>query len=196
MSKQRYHFEPQIAKIFDHLYANSDFKTPTAIAAEVYKILHAGIYQEKTRATFSPAFKFLAGEASLLLSGERNSLDQFSAYLDKIFRKMSDSTSLYTSSESIRLSPFDRAFVCCQLDGIPLSDGSRDIFGDTVESFRSYWSKTHGGQFFTDSHVTRLAITLLQFDPEAGDDLVDISAGTGGFLLAGLQRVLEDRSPH
>lgn len=46
-----------------------------------------------------------------------------------------------------------------------------------------------GGQFFTDTEITKLAVNLLDFDPRKGDDLVDICAGTGGFLLAGLNSI-------
>ena len=95
-------------------------------------------------------------------------------------------TSSYPPRTTLDIGDFDLAYACAQLEGIWISDPSRDVFGDAIELFRSYWSKYHGGQFFTDQHVTALAIHLLDFKPQDGDDLVDITAGPGGFLLAGI----------
>lgn len=185
-----HHFEPQVASIFNHLYANSEFKTPLAISREVQKLLHVGIYLERQVNPLSPAFSFSPGEKRQLLSGDKAASRAFSKYIDSVFRKMAASTKIYSESDGCQLSDFDLVFTCAQLDGLWLSDPSRDVFGDTVELFRSYWSKTHGGQFFTDAQVTKLAIILLQFDPDAGDDLVDICSGTGGFLLAGANHLI------
>ena len=55
--------------------------------------------------------------------------------------------------------------------------------------FRHNWTKRNGGQFFTDPAVTRLAIDLLEFDPSKGHDIVDIAAGTGGFLIAAADHI-------
>ena len=60
-----------------------------------------------------------------------------------------------------------------------------------LKTIRGQWAKQVGGQFFTDSLVTKLAMTFLDFDPRKGDDLVDICSGTGGFLLAGLNHIRE-----
>src|SRR5262249_32648486 len=96
---------------------------------------------------------------------------------------------LYPARTTIELSDSDIAIVAAQLSGVVVSDRSRDVFGDAVEIFRSQWAKREGGMFFTDQRVTHLAMTLLAFDPRNGDDLIDISAGTGGFLSAGLNRI-------
>ena len=91
--------------------------------------------------------------------------------------------------EEIRISDNDLAWCCVQLDGIVISSATRDSFGDAVEIFRTSWAKQSSGQFFTDARVTHLAMSLLRFDPFLGDDLIDICSGTGGFLLAGLDRI-------
>jgi type I restriction-modification system DNA methylase subunit len=71
---------------------------------------------------------------------------------------------LYSAKEVVNLGDFDIAFVCSALSDV-LCPIARDVFGDALEIFRSQWTKTHGGQFFTDQRVTRLAMTLLEFDP-------------------------------
>jgi len=99
---------------------------------------------------------------------------------------MKKETGLYPASERLMLNDFDLIFTCLKLQGIMLSSEDRDVIGDALELFRSYWSKSLGGQFFTDAQVTKLAIELLCFDPFEGDTLADICAGSGGFLLAAL----------
>lgn len=184
-----HHFEPRIAAIYDHLYANSSFKTPKAIAAEVQKILHTCIFIEQRSVPGSPAITFTATENKVLLSGESEMAANFAKHFRGMFLKMVKETARYPAKTTMDINDFDLAYACKQLEGIWISDPSRDVFGDAVELFRSYWSKSHGGQFFTDPHVTTLAIKLLDFDPQNGDDLVDITAGTGGFLLAGINYI-------
>ncbi|MBI2345817.1 MAG: N-6 DNA methylase [Deltaproteobacteria bacterium] len=181
-----HHFEPRIAAIYDHLYANSSFKTPKTIAVEVQKILHTCIFIEQKAIPGSPAISFTATENKELLSGESKTASEFAKYFRSVFLKMVKETERYPAKTIMEISDFDLTYACKQLEDIWISDPSRDVFGDAVELFRSYWSKSHGGQFFTDPHVTSLAIKLLDFDPQDGDDLVDITAGTGGFLLAGV----------
>ncbi len=186
MNKGIHHFEPRIAAIYDHLYANSAFKTPKAIATEVQKILHTCIYIEQQSLPGSPAITMTPSERKELLSGGGTAAAHFANHFRNFFLKMVRETARYPAKTTLDIGDFDLAYACAQLDGIWISDPSRDVFGDAVELFRSYWSKSHGGQFFTDQRVTSLAIHLLDFSPQHGDDLVDISAGTGGFLLAGI----------
>jgi predicted RNA methylase len=80
------------------------------------------------------------------------------------------------------------ARVVAELDGIDLLDSRRDWVGDALEKFRTLEAKRLGGQFFTDQRVTELAMDLIGFD-EKSDSLVDICAGTGGFLLAAARRL-------
>ena len=80
-------------------------------------------------------------------------------------------------------------YIVSLLNNVKFTGNSNDIFGDALEIFRSYWAKKEGGQFFTNQAVTSLALKLIKFNPLNGDDLVDICAGTGGFLLAGFRKI-------
>lgn len=180
------HLEEQLDRIYDHLYANASAKTPKAIAFEVMKVLRTALFLEQTVGVDVPAFDFLQAERKLLTEGNKIKISYFADWIRKSFARMNDEFQFYTDPEMINLSDFDLVYVCKTLAGIRLSGLKRDVLGDALEVFRSYWAKTHGGQFFTDQEVTHLAMVLLQFDPRKGDDLVDICAGTGGFLLAGL----------
>ena len=187
----------RILKIYDHLYANARIKTPAGISKEVGKILHAAMYVEETTDR-RPAFKFTRTDLKGLNGGE-NFLAIYQAQaVRKQFVEMNNVWQLYDAQSEIELDDRDISYVCGQLNGIVVSDSKRDVFGDALEIFRSQWAKKTGGQFFTDQRVTSLAMTLLEFDPRRGDDLIDICGGTGGFLLAGINHIrrLLDKDPN
>jgi len=177
-----------IHKIYDHLYANSNVRTPNGIGNEVGRVLHTGIWLEQVQMQI-PAFNFTKSELSGLLQGYKGIITKTSREIRYSFNNMNNDWKLYEPEAKITINDFDLCFTCAQLSGIVLSDIKQDILGEAVEVFRSEWAKRIGGQFFTDPRVTSLAMVLLDFDPRNGDDLIDICAGTGGFLLAGLNHI-------
>ena len=178
--------DARLGRVYDHLYANASFRTPAAIAAEVGKLLRTAAFAE--RGAGGPAFRFEASRRRALARGEPAAVRALAREVRAGYRAMRRAWRLYPG-EALRLSDRDLAFCCAELDGVAFSAGGRDVFGDAVEIFRTSWAKRHSGQFFTDGRVARLAMALLEFDPRRGDDLVDVCCGTGGFLLAGLDRL-------
>jgi len=187
----------RIYRLYDHLYANAPVRTPAGIGREVGKILHTAMYAEQNRKHmfnefgFSPAFQFSNSDVKRLVCYDELLSNEIVKVVRHEFHQMNERWDFYPSEEGINLSNADIAFACVQLNYILISDKNRDVFGDTLEVFRGQWAKRESGQFFTDQRVTSLAMVLLQFDPRKGDDLVDLCAGTGGFLLAGLNRIRE-----
>jgi len=182
----------RIDRLYNHLYANAPVRTPAGIANEVGKILHTAIFIEETTDNTnvtSPAFLFQAYQLKRLFQADKSYCEIVANEVRDKFSKMNGVWHLYPKGEQILLSDSDIGFTCGQLSGVVVSARDRDVFGDALEIFRSQWAKREGGQFFTDQRVTSLAMTLLDFDPRKGDDLIDICAGTGGFLLAGLNRL-------
>ncbi len=200
MSKKRIvstaDLQQHIYRIYDHLYANAPVRTPAGIATEVGKILHTAMYLEENRGASSSniesdyaAFNYYPHQTKKLFQGDETLCTDVAKQVRKGFSAMNKSWRIYQSNEQINLADSDIGYTCAQLSGIVISDRNRDVFGDALEIFRGIWAKREGGQFFTDQRVTSLAMVLLDFDPRKGDDLVDISAGTGGFLLAGLNQI-------
>lgn len=177
-----------IGRIYDHLYANATMRTPSGISKEVGKLLHVAMYIEETSERY-PCFNFSRSELKELNGGSNDLSLNIAAWVKKQFKFMNKAWNLYSTNDKFELDDKDLAYACGQLSGIVVSDRDRDVFGDALEIFRSQWAKRTGGQFFTDQRVTSLAMTLLEFDPRKGDDLIDICAGTGGFLLAGLNHI-------
>jgi type I restriction-modification system DNA methylase subunit len=186
----------RIIRIYDHLYANAPVRTPQGIADEVGKILHVGIYIEsKNTGLFiedtlrQPAFNYSFSQIKKLTQGDESLCHEIAQHLRQKFTMMNQEWELYPATSNLLIRDADIGYVCALLNQILISDSNRDVFGDALEIFRGQWAKRTGGQFFTDQQVTTLAMILLDFDPRRGDDLIDICAGTGGFLLAGLNRI-------
>lgn len=190
--------DQRLNQIYDHLYANGPSRTPAGISYEITKILRTLLYIEQSNNKEYHKVDSLRLSNKLPPKASPEYMSLVSKNIDKAFIEMNEKYNFYATSEKIKLSNFDLFYVYSKLSGVLISDPNKDVFGDAMEVFRSNWAKSHGGQFFTDQKVTDLAMTLLQFNPLKGDDLVDICAGTGGFLLAGLNhlRILlkEDKS--
>lgn len=182
--------QQRISRIYDHLYANASTRTPSGISKEVGKLLHVAMFIEETLGSY-PAFNFSRSEIKELNGGRSSFASKVASSVRRHLSAMNKAWCLYSAATKIDLEDKDIGYVCGQLNGIVISDKERDVFGDALEIFRSQWAKITGGQFFTDQRVTSLAMTLLEFDPRRGDDLIDICAGTGGFLLAGINHIRE-----
>jgi len=185
-----HHLQSRVNLIYDHLYANAPTRTPAGISAEVGKVLHSGMYLEECKKKH-PAFNFDRFQMQALLTQDSVICGDIAKTLRGAFAEMNKAWKFYEPTSEIILNDLSIAYTALQLNGLYLSDPKRDVFGDVIEIIRSNWAKRIGGQFFTDQRVTALAMTLLNFDPRKGDDLVDICSGTGGFLLAGLNHIRE-----
>ena len=182
------HLESRINQIYDHFYANSPVRIPTAIAKEVGKVLRALAYIEQSEKQKPAIFSTLGKNK---FENDKTVIKQVAELIRENFRKANARSKYYESESDINLTDSNIVFACGKLGDIQVTTTQRDVFGDAMEIFRSHWAKSNGGQFFTDQRVTQLAIKLLQFNPLKGDDFVDICAGTGGFLIAALKHIKE-----
>ena len=174
--------------LFDYLYANAPVRTPITIWEEVKKVLQTGIFIEQTL-KIRPAFSFSRSDLTRLARFEEPITTTVVSQTRQEFANMSALMSASTHESEIVLLDENIATVCYSLSGVHLSTLHTDIIGEALEVFRHNWTKRNGGQFFTDPAVTKLAIELLDFDPREGQDLVDLAAGTGGFLLAAANHI-------
>ena len=174
--------------LFDYLYANAPVRTPMAIWEEVQKILQTGIFIEQSHG-LSPAFIFTRSELNKLTRFHNPVASSVVSQVRSEYARMTNQFPMPTRGTFIELNDQNIATICQSLSGIPLSSLHVDVLGEALEVFRHNWTKRNGGQFFTDPAITRLAIELLEFDPHKGHDLVDLAAGTGGFLIAGASHI-------
>lgn len=184
----------RIDKIFDHLYAESKIKNPEVILYEFSKILHTGIFIEKEDGII-PAFQdFLPLETEGIFSDIIDK-EELTKKLRNKFNEMNSNWILFENHDIIKFSVSDIYYICSVLFDLKLTGRNIDILGDSLEIFRNYSIKSLGGQFFTDANVTKLALDLIEYNPLNGENFIDICSGTGGFLLAAINRtknILED----
>ena len=185
--------QKRIDTIFDYLYASSSIKNTESIAFEFAKVLHTGIYIEK-QLEKKPAFNdFVFYENGSMFSNS----DSVKS-IRELFKEMNKKTGLYPDEAAINFSDSDIDYICSHFSDLELTSKGLDIIGDSLEIFRNYSIKSLGGQFFTDPKVTKLAVDIIDFNPLKGDLLADICSGTGGFLLAAINKLrtsheLDDR---
>ena len=180
--------QSKLESLFDYLYANAPVRTPIGIWGEVQKILQTGVFVEQTL-RIKPAYVFSPSELAKLARFDDPITTALASKVRHDFNSMNVQLPASMQDQSILLRDENIAMVCSTFSGVHLSPLHTDIIGEALEVFRHNWTKRTGGQFFTDPAVTRLAIDLLDFDPRDGHDLVDLAAGTGGFLLAAANRI-------
>jgi len=180
--------QKRIDTIFDHLYASSSIKNPETIAYEFSKLLHTGIYIED-KDNIKPAFKeFMPIGSNSLFRQDKSNVKNVRIK----FKEMNEEWGLYSSDPSILFSDQDISYICSVLFDLPLQNKTIDILGDALEIFRNYSIKSLGGQFFTDSIITKLAIDMIDFSALKGENFIDLCSGTGGFLLAAINKIKKD----
>lgn len=180
--------QTQLDGIFDYLYANAPVRTSLAIWEEVQKVLQTGISVEQSL-ELVPAFAFTRNELAKLARFDEPLTSSVASLVRSEHAKLLLVSSGGHDKADIHLSDQNIAAICHSLSGLHLSQPHLDLLGEALEAFRHNWTKRNGGQFFTDPAITRLAIELLEFDPHKGDDLVDLAAGTGGFLIAAANHI-------
>ena len=182
-------FEKNINEIFDYTYSNTSIRVPSKVGVEVGKILYTGLFREEYE-NKKIAFNFSNSEIILIKIFNKEYIKKISSDFKKSFTMMNKKLNLY--SEKVNFDDKEIVYILSFLNKINFSNKDYDLFGDALEIFRSKWSRQEGGQFFTNQRVTSLALELIQYDPLKGDDLVDICAGTGGFLLSGFHKIWEN----
>jgi predicted RNA methylase len=178
-------FDERLSRIHDFLYANGASRTGTSIAREFSNIVSALKWasQNGRGSHLLDPFKL-----RLVFEADPDSCKEVAGEI-RSFLKLAKAAGKNLESKAIlESSDVCIARVVAELDGVDLLDKRRDWIGDAHEKFRSLEAKRLGGQFFTDQRVTELAMDLLQIEP-ASKEIVDICAGTGGFLLAAARRI-------
>jgi type I restriction enzyme M protein len=177
---QQHSYEAVVARIHDHLYSNANMRAPERLQREFAKVVRTLLWRQQN-------------------SDYRASLDGFEASrmpIDQLALIGSTVREDYISSSGgasdanaigIELDDASVGYVATALEPFDMTSHDRDWLGDGLEVFRGIAAKRIGGQFFTDQRVTQLAMDLLEYDPQQ-HDMLDICAGSGGFLLAGSKR--------
>ncbi len=172
-------FEQTVRAVHDHLYANANIRTPEELQNEVAKVLITLAWGGQN-GSLGPL------DVRLSRAVQRGDLAECKELADVVrttFESYKQVHTQYETNDALLLDERSIAYVTASLATYAYSGNERDWLGDALEVFRSTAAKRLGGQFFTDQRVTDLAMTLLEYEPDR-HDMLDVSAGTGGFLLS------------
>jgi type I restriction enzyme M protein len=84
--------------------------------------------------------------------------------------------------------------ICRIIDGMNIAQQNQDVQGDLYEYMLGKLDQAgRNGQFRTPRHIIRMMVQMI--DPQPGERIGDLAAGTGGFLVNAYQHILEQHTP-
>ncbi len=100
-----------------------------------------------------------------------------------------DYPTIFKQSETIELKPVVLAYLVTQLQMYSLLESDIDVKGRAYEEIVGSNLRGDRGEFFTPRNICKMAVSML--DPGEGQLILDPACGTGGFLITGMNHVIE-----
>ncbi|OHA91753.1 MAG: hypothetical protein A2665_00785 [Candidatus Zambryskibacteria bacterium RIFCSPHIGHO2_01_FULL_46_30] len=160
------------------------------IFEEIFKIIYAKIYDEKTAREQRGDGK----DGEVLFRKYRDPERTYAVINDELFKKaVKEWPDTFEPTDHIRLSP-DRLNICVGfLEGVRLFETGiteYELIDQAFEHLITEVSKGKKGQYFTPRHAIRMCVRML--DPKPEEFVIDPAAGSGGFLLGAMFHVWDN----
>lgn len=166
----------------NYIAGNQGLQKPEAFW-ELLKVIFCKIHDERN----SEKVQFYAASAE---RGGMNGTIKVKARLDKLFAAVkADYTTIFPSNEEISLNRPVLAYIVSQLQIYSLLESDVDVKGHAYEEIVGANLRGDRGEFFTPRNVCNMAVAML--DPREDQILLDPACGTGGFLIAAMNHVIE-----
>ena len=171
-------------RIHNYIYANQGFQKDRAFE-ELLKLIFIKVYDEQ----YSPTLQFyILPDEDILKVRER---------LMALFNRVQSRYNyIFKGDERIELNDNVLAYVVSELQRFSLVDTETDVKGEAYETLVGPNLRGDRGEFFTPRNVCTMTIKMLfSLFPEerltspGGIKILDPAAGTGGFLIAGVQEI-------
>jgi type I restriction enzyme M protein len=166
----------------NYIAGNQGLQKPEAFW-ELLKLIFCKIHDERE----SVEVEFYAG------GNERSGINgplKVKARLDKLFAEVKkDYPTIFPANEAIALNPPVLAYLVSQLQMYSLLESDVDVKGHAYEEIVGANLRGDRGEFFTPRNVCNMAVAML--DPGENQLILDPACGTGGFLIAAMNRVIE-----
>lgn len=166
----------------NYIAGNQGLQKPEAFW-ELLKLIFCKIHDERE----SPEVEFFAA------ANERSGINgplKVKARLEKLFRDVKkDYPTIFPDNEAIALNPPVLAYLVSQLQMYSLLESDVDVKGHAYEEIVGANLRGDRGEFFTPRNICNMAVAML--GPEEGKLTLDPACGTGGFLIAAMNRVIE-----
>ena len=135
----------------------------------------------------SPKVEFFAA------ANERSSINgtlKVKTRIDNLFGEVKkDYPAIFPNNEVVALNPPVLAYLVSQLQMYSLLESDVDVKGHAYEEIVGANLRGDRGEFFTPRNICNMAVAML--DPDEGKLILDPACGTGGFLIAAMNRVIE-----
>lgn len=166
----------------NYIAGNQGLQKPQAFW-ELLKLIFCKIHDERE----SQEVQFYAAPA------ERNGLNgdlKIKKRIDGLFSAVrADYPSIFSENDEIALKPSVLSYIVSQLQMYCLLESDVDVKGQAYEEIVGANLRGDRGEFFTPRNICNMAVAML--DPAEGQLILDPACGTGGFLIAAMNHVIE-----
>lgn len=166
----------------NYIAGNQGLQKPEAFW-ELLKLIFCKIHDERE----SQDAEFYAG------ANERSGINgplKVKARIDKLFGEVKkDYPAIFPANEAISLNPPVLAYLVSQLQMYSLLESDVDVKGHAYEEIVGANLRGDRGEFFTPRNVCNMAVAML--DPGESQLILDPACGTGGFLIAAMNQVID-----
>ncbi|WP_207417830.1 N-6 DNA methylase [Roseomonas haemaphysalidis] len=166
----------------NYIAGNQGLQKPQAFW-ELLKLIFCKIHDERESA-----------EVSFYAAGnERNGINgplKVKKRIDVLFEQVKkDYPAIFSDNDVVALKPQVLAYIVSQLQMYSLLESDVDVKGHAYEEIVGSNLRGDRGEFFTPRNVCNMAVAML--DPSENQLILDPACGTGGFLIAAMNRVIE-----
>lgn len=166
----------------NYIAGNQGLQKPEAFW-ELLKLIFCKIHDERN----SREVSFFAAPKE---RGGINGPLKVKARIDQLFADVKhDYPTIFPANEEIGLNPPVLAYLVSQLQIYSLLESDVDVKGHAYEEIVGANLRGDRGEFFTPRNVCNMAVAML--DPGEGQLVLDPACGTGGFLIAAMNWVIE-----
>ena len=110
--------------------------------------------------------------------------------IDTLFEAVKDDyPAIFQTNDMVALNPPVLAYIVSQLQMYSLLESDVDVKGHAYEEIVGSNLRGDRGEFFTPRNICNMAVAML--DPSEGQIILDPACGTGGFLIAAMNHVIE-----
>ncbi len=126
-------------------------------------------------------------------SGERGNRDgqlTVQKRISRIFERVKRQfPQIFEANDEIKLQPRSLAWIVAELQSYSLLETHVDVKGKAYEELVGANLRGDRGEFFTPRNITRMVVEMVNPKPE--EKVCDTSCGTGGFLVAAMNHIIE-----
>jgi len=150
------------------------------LAREIIQILFCKLYDEVHTPPDEPvAFSIKANET--LAEAGRRIRHLFHSWVKQEYAEV------FAESDQLTLDDESLGYIVSELQPYAITAAERDAIGDAFEVFIGPALRGEEGQFFTPRNVIHMMVDIL--DPNPGEYILDPACGSGGFLIATLDKI-------